>query len=57
ELSAEWIYVKKNGFMLKEDKRVILYLHGGAYALGSIGTHRNIISGLAKAADAHAFGE
>ncbi|RIB25295.1 Alpha/Beta hydrolase protein [Gigaspora rosea] len=55
ELSAEWIYIKENGFMQKEDKRIILYLHGGAYIMCSTGSHRNITSSIAKAADAHVF--
>ncbi|CAG8621141.1 1217_t:CDS:2, partial [Cetraspora pellucida] len=53
ELSAEWIYVKENGFMQKENKSVILYIHGGAYVVGSTGAYRGITSDLAKAADAH----
>ncbi|CAG8706630.1 17658_t:CDS:2, partial [Dentiscutata erythropus] len=55
ELSAEWVYMRKNGFMRKEDKRIILYLHGGAYIMCSAGSHRAITSGIAKAADAHVF--
>jgi epsilon-lactone hydrolase len=44
EISAEWIaYANaKNG--------VILYLHGGAYALGSINVHREYLARLALAA-------
>ncbi|KAF0541992.1 alpha/beta-hydrolase [Gigaspora margarita] len=54
-LDAEWIYVKENGFMQKEDKRIILYLHGGVYIMCSAGSYRNITSGIAKVADAHVF--
>ncbi|CAG8554148.1 12219_t:CDS:2, partial [Dentiscutata heterogama] len=55
ELSAEWVYIRKNGFMRKQDKRIILYLHGGAYVMCSAGSHRAITSDIAKAADAHVF--
>ena len=37
---AEWIDVPNAG------KGIILYLHGGAYALGSINSHRELISRL-----------
>ncbi|RIB19988.1 Alpha/Beta hydrolase protein [Gigaspora rosea] len=37
------------------DKRIILYLHGGAYVMCSAGSHRNITSNIAKDADAHVF--
>ncbi|CAG8458170.1 23001_t:CDS:2, partial [Dentiscutata erythropus] len=55
EMSAEWIYTKENGFMQKEDKRIILYLHGGAYIMCSTGSHRVVTSKIAKGADAHVF--
>ncbi len=32
------------------DERVILYLHGGGYVLGSVNTHRELISRLSRAA-------
>jgi acetyl esterase/lipase len=35
--------------------RVILYLHGGGYVIGSIKTHRAMISRIARAADARAL--
>jgi monoterpene epsilon-lactone hydrolase len=33
--------------------RVILYLHGGGYVIGSINTHRDLASRLSRAAQAH----
>jgi len=44
---AEWISAPG---VLPE--RMVLYLHGGGYVLGSIGTHRALISGIARAARA-----
>jgi monoterpene epsilon-lactone hydrolase len=43
---AEWIETSDS------DSRVILYLHGGAYALGSINVHREWIARLADATNA-----
>lgn len=43
-VAAEWIQVPD------ADWGVILYLHGGAYALGSISTHREFVARLARAA-------
>ena len=34
------------------DERVIFYLHGGGYVLGSVNTHRELISRLSRAAGA-----
>lgn len=36
-------------------ERVILYLHGGGYAIGSPATHRDMVGGIADAANARAF--
>jgi len=36
-------------------ERVIYYLHGGGYALGSINTHREMVSRLSRAASARAL--
>jgi len=36
-------------------RRHILYLHGGAYVVGGIASHRPMVARLAKAAHAHAF--
>jgi monoterpene epsilon-lactone hydrolase len=44
-LEAEWIMPKKP----RHDK-VMLYLHGGGYALGSINTHRSLIARISKEA-------
>jgi epsilon-lactone hydrolase len=41
---AEWIESEK------DDCGVFLYLHGGAYTLGSINTHRELVARLAHAA-------
>jgi acetyl esterase/lipase len=38
-----------------DEERVIYYLHGGGYVLGSINTHREMASGLARAAQARAL--
>jgi acetyl esterase/lipase len=38
-----------------EDQRVILYLHGGGYVIGSIATHRDMVSRLGRAAAARAL--
>ena len=46
---AEW--VKPPG----ADAGVLLYLHGGGYALGSINTHRELIARLARAAKLRAL--
>src|SRR5580704_10182966 len=37
------------------DDRVILYLHGGGYVMGSINTHRAMIARIARAAQAKAL--
>jgi monoterpene epsilon-lactone hydrolase len=42
-VSAEWIEAPNAGL------GVLLYLHGGAYALGSIDTHREFVARLARA--------
>jgi acetyl esterase/lipase len=49
-VSAEWIAAP--GAMAD---RVILYLHGGGYVLGSINTHRAMISRIARASTARAL--
>ncbi len=38
-----------------DPKRVIYYLHGGAYIIGSINSHRELISRLSRAAGARAL--
>jgi len=47
---AEWIAA--SGAV---DDRVILYLHGGGYVMGSIATHREMAARLSKAARARAL--
>jgi len=44
---AEWITAPEAA-----DERVIYYLHGGGYVMGSINTHREMISRLSRAAGA-----
>src|ERR1700677_4876379 len=50
-VSAEWILPPH-----APDDRVILYLHGGCYATGSIDTHRDLITRLAAAASTRILG-
>jgi acetyl esterase/lipase len=40
---AEWVVAPGN-----EENRVILYFHGGGYNAGSLATHRDLVSRLAK---------
>lgn len=47
---AEWIVAPG-----AENDRVILYLHGGGYVMGSINTHRAMISRISRAAKARAL--
>ena len=47
---GEWITTPE-----VDDDRVIFYLHGGGYVMGSINTHREMISRLSRAAGARAF--
>nr|CAG8598023.1 12083_t:CDS:2 [Entrophospora candida] len=60
-LECEWVYVKeKNEKNESNDKKkkydkVILYLHGGAYALCSTKSHRMFTSKIAKLANAKVF--
>lgn len=42
--AAEWVTPRGGA-----SDRVVLYLHGGGYCMGSIGTHRNLASRLALA--------
>lgn len=44
---AEWVTAPES-----RDDRAIVYLHGGAYVLGSIETHRGLVTRLARAAGA-----
>jgi acetyl esterase/lipase len=47
---GEWI-----GVTGKTGDTVILYLHGGGYVIGSINSHRELISRIARAAGARAL--
>ncbi len=47
---AEWIVAPEAA-----DDRVILYLHGGGYVMGSINTHRAMIGRISRAARAKAL--
>ncbi|MBI3757006.1 MAG: alpha/beta hydrolase [Deltaproteobacteria bacterium] len=47
---AEWIAAAGAA-----DDRVILYLHGGGYVMGSIATHREMVARLSKASGARAL--
>ena len=47
---SEWVRVPES----RED-RVILYVHGGGYVLGSLATHRSLVSRLARASHTRAL--
>jgi epsilon-lactone hydrolase len=49
-VAAEWIVPPGAA-----DDRVILYLHGGGYVMGSINTHRAMIARIARASQAKAL--
>jgi len=42
---AEWVVAPGT-----ESRRVLLYLHGGGYVIGSINTHRDLAGRLSRAA-------
>lgn len=44
---AEWVRVPES-----RDDRVIVYVHGGGYVLGSLNTHRELVSRIARASEA-----
>ena len=50
DLRAEWL--RPEG---ARDDRVLLYLHGGAYVLGSCQSHRHLVSHIARAAGIEAL--
>ena len=50
DIAAEWIVPPEAA-----SDRVILYLHGGGYVMGSIATHRATIARIARAAKARAL--
>lgn len=47
---AEWLVCPES-----EAAKTLLFLHGGAYVIGSLATHRDLASRLARAAGARAF--
>ncbi|MBW1709446.1 MAG: alpha/beta hydrolase [Deltaproteobacteria bacterium] len=47
QMPAEWVAAPGAG-----DDRVVLYLHGGGYVIGSINTHRELASRISRAAGA-----
>ncbi|MHB8384738.1 MAG: alpha/beta hydrolase fold domain-containing protein, partial [Candidatus Binataceae bacterium] len=49
-IPAEWVEAPG-----AEVDRVILYLHGGGYVMGSIGTHRAMVARIARASNARAL--
>jgi acetyl esterase/lipase len=49
-IAAEWIAPPNAA-----DDRVILYLHGGGYVMGSINTHRAMVARIARASQARAL--
>lgn len=51
EVAAEWIAAPAVA-----DDRVLLFLHGGGYIMGSMATHRDLISRLSRAAGVRALG-
>jgi monoterpene epsilon-lactone hydrolase len=50
DMQAEWLVPPEI-----ENEAVILYLHGGGYCVGSIGSHRSLVSFIAKTARAKAL--
>jgi len=51
QVAAEWIAAPGVA-----DDRVLLFLRGGGYIMGSMGTHREVISRLSRAAGVRALG-
>ncbi|MFX1451740.1 MAG: alpha/beta hydrolase [Promethearchaeota archaeon] len=49
-IPAEWVITP-----VSMDDRVILYLHGGGYVIGSIKTHREMVGRIARASEARGF--
>src|SRR5271169_1009165 len=49
-VGAEWIIAPNAA-----PDRVVLYLHGGGYVMGSINTHRAMIARIARASEAKAL--
>jgi epsilon-lactone hydrolase len=49
-IPAEWIIPTE-----APERNVLLYLHGGGYCIGSINTHRGMVSHIANAAETKAL--
>jgi acetyl esterase/lipase len=49
-VAAEWVSVPES-----DASRVILYLHGGGYVIGSLNTHRDAVGRICRAAGARAL--
>jgi monoterpene epsilon-lactone hydrolase len=47
---AEWVRAPE-----ASAERIVLYLHGGGYVIGSLRTHRSLVSRISAAAGAHAL--
>ena len=47
---GEWITVPES-----TDRVTVLYLHGGGYSIGSVNTHADLVSRIARASGARAF--
>ncbi len=47
---AEWVRIEGG-----EDKRVVLYFHGGGYCLGTAETHRDLVARLCRVSGARAL--
>lgn len=47
---GEWIEMPES-----KDDRVVLYLHGGGYVIGSVNTHRSLVARIAREAGARCF--
>ena len=47
EIPGEWVVA-----LGERDNRVVLYLHGGGYVMGSINTHREMVSHISREAKA-----
>ena len=50
-IPGEWV-----SYPYSDPERIILYLHGGGYALGSVATHRAMIARIALACQARVLG-
>jgi len=49
-VAGEWVEMPES-----EPDRVVLYLHGGGYVIGSLNTHRSLVARIAREARARCF--